>query len=104
MGTLNDAENFRFGGSMFIEPIAFKQKQTAVGKEWTYNATISVDAFISYDFLNDGTNRFGAKIGAEVRYETVNINPGFQISLKAGFYYGLGHEAIMPAQMGCPTF
>ncbi len=104
LGTLNDAETFRFGGSMFIEPIAFKQKQTEIGKEWAYNATISVDAFLSYDFVNDGTHRFGAKIGAEVRYETVNNPAHFQISLKAGFYYALGHEAVMPAQIGCPQF
>jgi len=103
LGTLNDLENFRFGGTFYIEPIAFKNREIDGQKTWQYNAT-SVDAFLSYDFINDGTNRFGMKAGAEVRYETVNVNPGFQISLKAGFYYGLGHEAIMPAQMGCPTF
>ncbi len=103
-GTLNDLENFRFGGTFYIEPIAFKNREIDNQKQWAYNATISADIFLSYDFINDETHRFGVKVGAEVRYETVNINPGFEISLKAGFYYGLNTAVVFPAQMGCPTF
>jgi hypothetical protein len=104
LGTLNDLENFRFGGTFYIEPIAFKNREIDGQKMWQYNATISVDAFLSYDFINDGKSRFGIKVGAEARYETVRVNPSFCLSLKAGFYYGLNTAVVFPAQMGCPTF
>lgn len=104
LSTLNDAENFRFGGTFYIEPIAFKNRETDGEKTWQYNATISADVFLSYDFVNDGTHRFGVKVGAETRYETVNIIDQLSFSLKAGFYYGLCAPVVFPAQITCPTF